>query len=266
LSCLARTALLVSSRNPAELEVQRCTAIQDIQSLFAQAQAQNKKVAQEIKVRTCGAVSYRYISADTRIFELDIDEITLNYPGISPGTRGLYDRETCKIILCRGNWCRETLIHEALHSVSFYPLLGNLGRRYLNFFEGLTEFFAGYIMFCKYLDCHKKWAEQQFQECTVTYIQNVKLWASFCRFIRIQELLPIYFWDGTTNWNLKCNEFLARIHQAGYAKFEDFRNRPIPTLEARLLDECLKNFNRIQFRNIYESPLVELLDFTHILH
>jgi len=63
----------------------------------------------------------------------------------------------------------------------------------------------------------------------------------------------------------KCTELTTAIHQAGYPNFESFRERPTPTVEAKLLNECLKNFGRIQFKNIYESPLPELLDFTKIL-
>jgi len=193
LSCSGRPALLASSRNPAELENHRCTTIQDIQSLFAQAQAHTRNVAQQIRIGTCGAPSYRTLSPDTRIIELDVTEIMLNYPGAFPTIRGLYDAATGKIILCQGKWCRETLIHETLHSVSFSAVRADLKRRYVNLFEGLTEFFAGYIMSSKYPDCYEAWKEQKYQECSVTYISFVKLWAAFCRFIRMQELLRIYF-------------------------------------------------------------------------
>jgi hypothetical protein len=265
LSCYDRPALLASARNPAELENQRCVTIQDIQSLYAQAQAHNRNVAQQIRIGTCGVPLYQTLSPDTRIIELDVTEIMLNYPGALPAIRGLYDAETDKIILCRGRWCRKTLIHETLHSVSFSAVRADLKRRYLNFFEGLTEFFAGYILSSKYPNCYKAWKEQKYQECFVTYVPFVKLWAAFCRFIPIQELLRIYFWDGTTNWETKCTEFTTAIHQAGYPNFENFRDRSTITVEARLMDECLKNFGRIQFKNIYESPLLELLDFTQML-
>ncbi len=90
-------------------------------------------------------------------------------------------------------------------------------------------------------------------------------WAAFCRFIPLRELLRVYFWDAAANWETKCVELIAGIRQAGYPNFQDFRIRPSPTVEARILDECLKNFGRVQFRNIYESPLNELLDLTQIL-
>jgi len=265
-SCPARPALLALSRNPTELEAQRCGTMQDIRSIFAQAQVYPRNATQQIRIGSCGPPSYRTLSLETRIIELDIAEIMLNYPGAPPMIRGLYDVATGKTILCRGNWCRETLIHETLHSFSFGSVRPDLGRRYVNFFEGLTEFFSGYIMSIKYPDCYRAWKEQKHRECSVTYIPFVRLWAAFCRFIRIQELLLIYFWDGTTYWEKKCADFTEAIHQAGYPDFDNFRNRPLPTVEAKIQEECLKNFGRVHFKNIYESPLPELLDFNQVLH
>ena len=265
LSCTIRPAFLATSRDLADLERQRCITLQDIQGLFAQAQAPTKNVAHQIRIGACGLPSYRILSPDTRIVELDFTEIMLNYPGTNPTTRGLYDIDKGKIILCHGKWCRETLIHETLHSVSFGAVRVDLMRRYLNLFEGLTEFFTGYILYSKYPDCYTDWKELKYQECSATYVPFVRLWAAFCRFIRIQELLRIFFWNGTNNWELEYTQLIAAIHQAGYPNFESFRERPTPTVEDRLRNECLKNFGRVQFKNIYESPLPELLDFTRIL-
>ena len=266
LSCAARPGLLVSSRSSSELENQLSSALQDIRTMFPEAQAYPISAPKQIRIATAGPPTFRILSPDTRIVELDIAEVTINYPGFPATGRGLYDSEVGKIILCQNKWCRETLIHETFHSVSFGAARIDLGRRYLNFFEGLTEFFTGYVMFCRYLDCYEAWREERYQECSVTYDRFVKLWAAFCRFIRIQELFRVYFWNGTTDWEGKCDEFLTSVHQAGYRNFGDFRRRPIPTIEMKILGECLKSFGRAQFKHIYESPLSEILDFRHILH
>lgn len=266
MSCAARPGLLASTRSSSELESQRCSALLDIRTIFAQAQAYPVSAPKQIRIATAGPPTFSILSPDTRIVELDIAEVVINYPGFPPTGRGLYDSETGKIILCLGKWCRETLIHETFHTVSFGATRMDLGRRYLDFFEGLTEFFTGYVMFCRYPDCYEAWRTERFQECSVTYDRFVRLWAAFCRFIRIQELFRVYFWNGTNDWEAKCEELLASIHQAGYQNFGDFRRRPIPTVEMKILDECLKNFGRAQFRHIYESPLSEILDFRQILH
>jgi len=120
-------------------------------------------------------------------------------------------------------------------------------------------------MFCNYPDCYVAWKEERYQECSVTYAPSVKLWASFCRFIPMSELLKIYFWDGTMNWEAKCSDFIEAIHQVGYPNFADFRRQPTPTIESRILEECLRNFGRTRFRFIYEGPLIDALDFRQIL-
>lgn len=266
LSCAAKRGFLGLSRNPSELENQRSNTLQDIRGLFDRAQPYPQSAVQQIRIAASGPPTFRILSPDTRIIELDIAEIALNYPGFPATGRGLYDPITGKIILCQGKWCKETLIHETLHSVSFGAARLDLGRRYVNLFEGLTEFFTGFIMFCRYPACYEAWKEERYQECSVTYAPSVRLWAAFCRFARIQELLRIYFWDGTTDWEKRCDELIASIHQAGYPAFGDFRRRPIPTIEMKILDECLKSFGRPQFMHIYESALTELLDFNQILH
>jgi len=266
LSCAARPGLLASSRSLSELENQRSSALQDIRTIFAQAQTYPRGVPKQIRIAAAGPPIFRILSSDTRIVELDVAEVAINYPGFPATGRGLYDSETGKIILCQGKWCRETLIHEIFHSVSFGAVRMDLGRRFLNFFEGLTEFFTGYVLFCRHTNCYEAWKEERYQECSVTYARSVKLWAAFCRFIRIQELFRVYFWNGTTEWEAKCDEFFTSIRQAGYPNFGDFRRRPIPTIEMKILDECLKNFGRARFTHIYESPLSEILDFRQILH
>lgn len=157
------------------------------------------------------------------------------------------------------------MIHETLHSLSFTCIRRDLARRYLNLFEGLTEFFAGYVMFRNYPDCYVAWKEESYQECSVTYPPSVRLWSSFCRYVPISELLKIYFWDGSRNWEAKYSNFLQAIHQAGYPNFGDFRRQPTPTIEARILEECLRNFGRNEFLRIYRGSLAETLDFSQML-
>jgi hypothetical protein len=141
----------------------------------------------------------------------------------------------------------------------------DLRRTYLAFFEGLTEFFAGYVMFCRYHDCYEAWKGNNYSSCSVTYVQSVRLWAAFCRFIPIVELVKTYFWDGTPDWEARCLGLLEAVHQVGYPHFDDFRRRPTPTVEGKILEECLENFGRLEFQSIYEGPLSSTLDFSEML-
>jgi len=129
----------------------------------------------------------------------------------------------------------------------------------------MTEFFAGYVMFKRYPGCCTAWKEERHPECSMTYIPSVRLWAAFCRFIPISELLKVYFWDGTREWEVKYSGLLQAIRQAGYSRFRDFRRRATPTIETRILEECLRSFGRTRFQQIYEGPLVNVLDFAQIL-
>ena len=266
MSCPLRLALINSSRTPKDLEAQVLITLQDIRrSLFAQAQVATQSASCQMRIVTCGTPSWIFLSADTRAIELDLVDILVNYPSFPMGGRGLHDVGNGKIILCRDKWCRETLIHETLHSVSFTNVRRDLARHYLNLFEGLTEFFTGYVMFRNYADCYDAWKEERYEVCSVTYISSVRLWATFCRFIPISQLSKIYFWDGTRNWEAKYSKFLQAIHQTGYPNFGDFRREPTPTIETRILEECLRNFGRTEFLRIYRSSLTEVLDFTEML-
>jgi hypothetical protein len=220
----------------------------------------------QIRIATAGTPQMISLTSGIRIIELNPVDILVNYPRfpIDAG-RGLYDPLIGKIILCQGKWCRETLLHETLHSVSFSSVRMDLRRRFLSLFEGLTEFFAGYIMFRKDSECYVAWKENRYPYCSVTYVPSVRLWATFCRFIPMAELVKIFFWNGMPDWENHCHGLLDKIHQLGYPHFDDFIKRPVPTVESKILEECLKNFGREKFRSIYEGPLPDALDFTQII-
>jgi len=168
-NCSMRSGFLGSSVGPINLENLRNNAMQDIGGLFPQAQVVRQTRAQQIRIAASGLSGSRVLSPDMPLVELDIVDIALNYPRFPLTGRGLYDSENGRIFLCQGKWCRETLIHETLHSVSFWASRIDMRRRYLNLFEGLTEFFTGYIMFCSHQDCYQAWREERYQKCSVTY-------------------------------------------------------------------------------------------------
>ena len=263
LSCPQRASIISSS----DLEALRENALDDVKdTLYQQAQVGSPSANCQIRVATAGIPQWIPLTSGIRIMELSPIDILVNYPTfpINEG-RGLYDPKIGKTILCQGKWCRETLIHETLHSLSFSSVRMDLRRTFLSLFEGLTELFTGYLMFCRYPKCYTAWKMNSYPYCSVTYVPSVRLWATFCRFISMAELVKIFFWNGTPNWEGRCRGLLDCIHKSGYPLFDDFVKRPNPTVESKILEECLKNFGREKFRSIYQGPLQNTLDFTQIL-
>ena len=234
-------------------------------TLYPQAQVSAQSQSFQIQIATTGTPSWIFSPSDQRVVELDWVDIRANYPNFPAGGRGLYEPQAGKIILRTDGWCRETLIHETLHSLSITGARSDLKRSFLNFFEGLTEFFTGYVMFRVYHDCYLAWKLGQYSWCSVTYTPWVKLWAAFSRFIPISELVKVYFWDGTGNWEAKTSGLLNAIHSAGYPRFDDFITKRTPTVEAKLYEECRKNFGRDRFESIYNGALINVLDFNQML-
>jgi len=198
--------------------------------------------------------------------ELPRADFFSNYPRLTPGgARGIYDYKYGKIILCEGLWCRKTLIHETLHSVSFFSARPDLGRKMLNIVEGLTEFLTGFVTYRCYPYCYSAWKSGLYEVCAVTYPSVVKLWGAFCRFMPITEPAKIYFWDRSSKWETRYSDFLNNIHRAGYPKFGDILQNPKPTMDIKLLQECLKNFGKKNFGDIYYGSLGTCLDFSQMI-
>lgn len=262
-----RCPLRASIINSSDLEALRSNAISDIKcTLYKGATEGVPSKNCQLRIATAGIPQMIPFTSDTKIIELNPVDILVNYPRFPiDGGRGIYDPLIGKIILCQGKWCRETLIHETLHSLSFSSVRRDLHRRFLSLFEGLTEFFTGYVMYRRYFDCYTSWKENKYPYCSVTYVPSVRLWAAFCRFIPLAELVKIFFWNGTPDWEARCHDLLYKIHQSGYPRFDDFIRRPVPTVESKILEECLKNFGREKFLSIYEGPLQNTLDFSQML-
>lgn len=173
----------------------------------------------------------------------------LNFP---PGVHGVYHRG--KIFLKEGNWCRKTLYHEALHSLSIFslPNVSSIGHRHRFFSEGLTEFFTGYTLFENHKICYSSWKRGTFRECKLSSYKNgVKRWCTFCNFIELEEVRKLYFWDGTGTWGERYNQFLTAIHNAGYPDFHDVLELGMDT-EVLFTQECIDNFGE-DFQSILNS-------------
>ena len=194
-----------------------------------------------------------------RIFRVDSRIWHLNFP---LGLHGFY--VDGKIFLKEGNWCRKTLYHETLHGVSIFSVSNvyqSVARRHRFLNEGLTEFLMGYILLVDHTKCYNAWKMGTFKECKLSsYKRWVKLWCTFCNFIKLEEVTKLYFWDGTDGWDERYTQFLTSIHNAGYPNFRDVLSLGGNT-EILFTQECLNNFGK-NFEHILRSR--RSLDFTRI--
>lgn len=87
------------------------------------------------------------------------------------------------------SWCRNTLIHETLHSASLYSrVFGNPNgiiplHKLLN--EGITECLNGYILLKKHPDCYNAWKTSTNGRCGISYRLSTKLFCSLAQVVGI---------------------------------------------------------------------------------
>ena len=258
--CIIGTRFVQQARSPNQLGNCLNQAILDIkQFLFRHARFVNP--SRQYSINVGGGIAIP-IPASTRIYEVSKSIWPNAFPRMRHA-RGLHIPFSGKILLHQDNWCRKTLNHEALHSLSAFNVRSDL-RHYLFLNEGITEFLTGYILFRKYPKCYQAWRQEKYPECKVTYKRQARLWCTFCNFISMKEVVKIYFWDPSVSWQQCYNQFLRAIHTAGYPNFQDiFTLDPTPTLEEVFKQECIDNFGR-EFLDILESPR-RSLDYSKVL-
>lgn len=218
-------------------------------------------------VRTRGG---RFLDAPQRIFVVDdLDWRANRHLTGHPGKRGCYNYALAVTLLHengdnRNSWCRKTLIHEVLHSVSLYSRIWNrfpnIIRFHKFFREGITETLTGYILFKRHRDCYEGWKSGQLERCLISYRPNVRIWCSFCQCVGINDLAEFYL-SSQENPTDAWNQLVQSIHALGFTTFNyqlDPR-RAFNELEFRQV--CIDSFPN--FREIYES-LTRCLDFSRI--
>lgn len=260
MQCIHGTKFLKQTRAPNQLEASLNRVVSDVKKLlFPNALKVNPSCPVTL---TAGVGIAIPIPSPTRIYEVPKSIWSNNFPNWSHA-RGLHRSSFGKIFLHEDKWCRETLIHEALHSLSAFNVRTDLRRyRFLN--EGITEFLTGYILFRKYPKCYQAWKQERYPECRVTYKRQVRLWCAFCNFVSLKEVVRIYFWDRSTSWQECYSTFLDAIHSAGFPAFRDvFSLEPTPTLEEVFIEECINNFGR-DFIDVFESRSLSL-DYTRLI-
>lgn len=258
--CTRGTKFVQQTCSPNKLRGCLNQAISDIKDfLFRNARHVNPSIRCSINV---GGGIRIPLPASTRISEVP-KSIWLNAFPNKRSARGLHLPSFGKILLHQHNWCRKTLIHEALHSLSAFNVRSDL-RPYIFLREGITEFFTGYVLFRKYSKCYQAWKHETYPECKITYKRQARLWCAFCNFISTKEVVKIYFWGPSISWRQCYNQFLNAIHSAGYRNFRDiFTLAPTPTLEEVFIQECIDNFGPA-FLSVLQSRK-RSLDYSKIL-
>lgn len=243
--CSNGRRFLASARAPEALEKHLEAAISSIKRLFCPCVTPIFSTSHHF----LNALGGSRFSVQNRIYEVSRLIWHLNFPR---GVHGVYHNG--KIFLKEANWCRKTLYHEALHSVSVFSVrsVSSIGRRHLFFSEGLTEFFAGYMLFKDYKTCYNSWKRGTFRECKLSSYKNkVKLWCTFCNFIELSEVIRLYFWNGSGTWDQRYVRFLTAIRNAGYPDFRDVLNLGNNT-DTLFVQECVNNFGR-DFHDVLHS-------------
>ena len=257
--CGEGTRFVRQTRLPNQLEASLNKAISDVKKLlFSKALKVNP--SRQFTLDVGGGVRFS-IPASRRVYEVPKSIWSRNFPNWGQA-RGLHRSSLGKIFLHEDKWCRKTLTHEALHSLSAFNVRTDLRRyRFLN--EGITEFLTGYILFKNYPKCYQAWRQERYSECKVTYKRQVRLWCAFCNFVTLKEVVKIYFWDRSTSWQECYRIFLDAIHNAGFPDFRDILSlEPTPTLEEVFIQECINNFGQ-DFTNVFESRSLSL-DYTRL--
>jgi len=212
----------------------------------------------------------RFLNAHQRVFVVnDIEWRANSHLTGHPLWRGCQNPRLAVILLHengdnKNSWCRKTLIHEILHSVSLYSRIWDrfptIMRLRKFFREGITECLAGYILFKRHKDCYKGWKTNELYRCSISYKQHVRLWCSFCQCVGVKDLAQFYLstlQDPVQAWN----QLVQAIHTAGFTDFKYQLNPAAPFNEGELRQICINSFP--DFKEIYES-LTKSLDFARI--
>lgn len=201
------------------------------------------------------------ISPSELVFEIDKIDLDKKLETDTTGSKGCYLREEGKIYLCKDNWCIETIIHETLHACSRESESDELDK-YYPFFEGLTEFYTGFILFKEYQQCYTDCFKTDIKRlCQITYEEITRLWVGFCNFVPLEATTCLYFNDNNS-WDDAVTNFVNKI-QGGFPDFRNPFSRGKLSTDLKFSIICSKAFGN-DFNNIIQSRS-KYTDFSSIL-
>jgi len=218
---------------------------------------------------TCEAIE-RYLGIQTYIPE----NISLKSPDRwnRPGRLGYYDPIN-KIIVLGPKGCRKTLIHEILHSLSYFcqdQRLMKVMKSELEFFEGINEYFTGYVLYKKCKCCFNNWIQSRYPNCNISYVGSVRLIGAVIKIlISIKELAKIYFYHPRKDWFEAYREFLEKYQLRDFIINKPRKIPSITMLQSSITEIVLKKHGEQGKKEfielVSEAPLETVLDYASIL-
>lgn len=156
--------------------------------------------------------------------------------------RGIYNIADKRIYLNDGHWCIKNLVHETLHACSIVTKF-NDAKSYKEFFEGLTELYAGYLLSKSYQSSFNNcWQSQMKTKCSMNYNRSLKTWAAFCCFIPLKKTASIYFNNNSISLEEQFARFTSELVGLGYKKFESFPNMNDLDIVNEFQQRCSESF------------------------
>jgi len=210
-------------------------------TLFSEACFANPSVQFQHLVRTHGGLTFPFhLGSSQRIIQVPETVVkALLQASPSDIVRGATLYEVGKILLSETQWCIETLVHEALHSLSVFGVRTDICLRYRPMVEGLTECLTEHVLSEHYADAYNNCLRPKGTYCSLTYRYETGIWCALANVIGYERIAPIYFWNKRRDWENLFDEFAQAIRRAGYAKFENVLKAPGKlALMARLHQEC----------------------------
>lgn len=202
------------------------------------------------------------ISPSEMVFEIDKIDLDNKLDIDTTGYKGCYIREEGQMYLCKGNWCIETIIHETLHACSRESESDELDK-YYPFFEGLTEFYTGFILFREYQSCYENCFRTDIRRlCQITYEELTKLWVAFCNFVPLSITTCLYFNDNNS-WGDTVTKFVKKVNELGFTNFKNPFSKGKLSTDQKFAIQCNNSFPE-EFNKICASR-TRYTDFSRVL-
>ncbi len=190
------------------------------------------------------------ISPSELVFEINKIDFDNKMQIDTTGYKGCYIKDEGKMYLCKDNWCIETIIHETLHACSRGSESDELDK-YYPLFEGLTEFYTGFILFKVYQQCYTDCFKTNIGRlCQITYEEVTKLWAGFCNFVPLENTTCLYFNDNNS-WADAVTNFVNKV-QGGFPDFKNPFSQGKLSTDLKFSIICSKSFGN-DFNNIIQD-------------
>jgi len=211
----------------------------------------------------------RFLEAPKRVFIVQDYEWLANPRLVGPpGWRGSYRYPIAAVFLhengdMKNSWCRTTIIHETLHSVSLYSriwnVFPNILSRHVLLLEGITECLTGYILSKRHQDCYDEWKNDQQERCSISYKPSVRLWCSFSQIAGVAGLAEFYS-SQKSNFTDPWNQLIQSINAKGF-KFNYQLDEKKAFREHEFREICVKSLPG--FKKTYDS-LATCFDFSKV--